>query len=466
MCKDGWYLYAIYKFPKVGPKGKDYVFLTRCHVLVYTVCYCFWKQNCTKPEKRNTSETNKTMYVAGWRSEWDETNSRRKFEMWCCKSDGLTMHFCNLTKNYTDADTSLVIARPRYKFFAFYEPKAIDGQIIRDVDHWYKNGILQLRFNICNINGSDGDCTKPCKRCQDIDPTGAICRPPVVVVVVPIINITSTTTAATTTCYMPPTGGGCQPPPPPQQMAAPMFARAFAAQARPNAAALAVPQTTPPPPCKMDVNFVLDSTGSLTQSGFNQEVQFIQTFTSQLTISPTDSRVGLTEFGHTAMQIFDFNSPQTQSYVQGQLSNLPYYASDTNITGALQTSLSKFTSPRPIPGTNTCRPRVDILITDGRQNVGTIPPAFPAAALRNMGVTLYAIGIGPDANQADLTSITGNANNVKMVDYSTLQQTVSWLLQAACAQQSGSCTNTYPPQPINSDPSGGSNGSDGSKKRK
>jgi hypothetical protein len=48
------------------------------------------------------------------------------------------MVHCNTTRNYTDADTVIVIGRPRYK--TFYTEQVEDGEIIRDIDQWYING--------------------------------------------------------------------------------------------------------------------------------------------------------------------------------------------------------------------------------------------------------------------------------------------------------------------------------------
>ena len=190
MCRDGNYMYAVHKYAVNGTKGKDYIFLTRCHELVYTACKCKWKMNCTKPDDRNTSKVNKTQYVAGWRSKWDEDAGHRKVEVLCCKSKGLKMLHCNATKNYTDADTSLVINRPRYKWNSWRKPKLRLGEIIRNIDQWHVNGFADLpflpslsscqlgiphfrslivRYNICAVNGSDGDCSKKCLDCDDLE---------------------------------------------------------------------------------------------------------------------------------------------------------------------------------------------------------------------------------------------------------------------------------------------------------
>jgi len=195
---------------------------------------------------------------------------------------------------------------------------------------------------------------------------------------------------------------------------------------------------------------MLDSTGSLTQTGFNQELQFISSFVGAITIGPTNSRMALTEFGDTSTQQWTFTSTaQTTANLQSKINALPYWAQSTNITGAIQTSIPGFASQSRHLTPTTCIPRVDILVTDGRQNIGYVPPSVPAQQLRGMGVAFYAVGIGPDASLAQLTTITGNPNQVFMVDYATLQQTVAKLVAATCATQSQTCTDTVPaPVPV------------------
>lgn len=82
-----------------------------------------------------------------------------------------------------------------------------------------------------------------------------------------------------------------------------------------------------------------------------------------------------------------------------------------------------------------------------RHNVGTLKPSVPAAQLRANGVTLYAVGIGPDANQQELTTITGDSSKVFMVEFATLQQIVDTIVQAACAQQNAPCPGSGVPAP-------------------
>jgi len=192
----------------------------------------------------------------------------------------------------------------------------------------------------------------------------------------------------------------------------------------------------------------LDSSGSLTQAGFDQEKLFIQNFIKQLTIGPTESRVALTEFGQSATQMWTFTSTtQSQSNLQNQVGGLAWYDSSTNITGGLQDTAQLFANSneqRHLTAT-TCIPQVAVLVTDGRNNVGNIPPSVPAAQLRAMGVNLYAVGIGPDASQQQLNTITGDPSHVFMVDYTTLQQIVTTVVQAACSQKPTACPNGIPP---------------------
>lgn len=57
---------------------KDYTFLTKCHPLTYTICYCFWRTNCTEPEQRAKGGGNETWYIAGWRSWWNKDAQHRE----------------------------------------------------------------------------------------------------------------------------------------------------------------------------------------------------------------------------------------------------------------------------------------------------------------------------------------------------------------------------------------------------
>lgn len=71
-----------------------------------------------------------------------------RVEVYCCKSAGVRLAFCNTTKNYTDTDTSLVVSRAKFRPDAFFFPKAWDGQVIRDVDQWRINGCAHVPWSV------------------------------------------------------------------------------------------------------------------------------------------------------------------------------------------------------------------------------------------------------------------------------------------------------------------------------
>lgn len=191
---------------------------------------------------------------------------------------------------------------------------------------------------------------------------------------------------------------------------------------------------------------MLDSSGSLTAQGFEQERAFLKAFVSQLDVDSGLNRVGLTEFGQSSQQIWTFtNTAQTQANLQKKIDDLKWWDSSTNITGAIQTALPVFASSSRHITETTCVPRVAILLTDGRHNTGDPPPSVPAEQMRAMGITVYAVGIGPDASKTQLTTITGDASKVFMVSFDDLQTIVDTVLKAACANQEQTCTDTIPP---------------------
>ena len=64
----------------------------------------------------------------------------------------MKMLHCNATKNYTDKDTSLVIARPRYKWNAWRKPKLRNGEIIRDIDQYQVNGYVLVASEFLRLD--------------------------------------------------------------------------------------------------------------------------------------------------------------------------------------------------------------------------------------------------------------------------------------------------------------------------
>jgi len=176
----------------------------------------------------------------------------------------------------------------------------------------------------------------------------------------------------------------------------------------------------------MDVVFLLDSSGSLGGQGFKQEKDFIQSFVSKLELGLNGSRVALVQFSTTAKLRMSFQDLQAQAAFKSVLDRLHFDAGDTNIHAALITATPLFDTKR------FQVPQVVILVTDGVHNDRLsrgISPGVPAKKLKEKGVIIYAVGIGPEAStdkaKANFNEYTGSESNVFLAEFSDLQNVVN-----------------------------------------
>lgn len=128
-------------------------------------------------------------------------------------------------------------------------------------------------------------------------------------------------------------------------------------------------------------------------------------------------RIGVALFSSSssvAIKLTDFyDVPMFQQAVQ----NLPQEGSITRIGRGLKVVYDKlFTKAY---GARSDASKVLILLTDGKQTrkYNFIEPSIPAKALRNSGVLIKAIGIGPYFSRKELESITGSSDAVFRVPY-------------------------------------------------
>jgi len=177
-------------------------------------------------------------------------------------------------------------------------------------------------------------------------------------------------------------------------------------------------------PCRMsemDIVFLLDSSASLSQTEFKQEVDFISSFVSKMQLGSDRSRAALIQFSTIATERFNFlDTPQNQLDIKQRLNNLQHEHGLTNITGAFWVAAPLLAS--------TKRDQVDqvaVLITDGFHNQGVIPPSVPAAKLRADGVLTYCLGVGGGVSRQSLVDICGDDDHVFIAQFSDLNFVVN-----------------------------------------
>ena len=166
--------------------------------------------------------------------------------------------------------------------------------------------------------------------------------------------------------------------------------------------------------CKVntDIFFVLDGSGSIGSSNFEQVRQFAIEFVDNLIIGPKDNQVGTIVFSGVGRIAFSLNTYSNRSDVLGAIQTIPYPSGFTNTPDGLckmvRHGFTELNGARP---TSAAVFRVAIVITDGQSNRessecqwNTLQAAKAVHAL-SPPVLVYVIGVTDYINKQELEAI-------------------------------------------------------------
>ncbi|XP_052078442.1 collagen alpha-1(XIV) chain-like isoform X2 [Mytilus californianus] len=142
-----------------------------------------------------------------------------------------------------------------------------------------------------------------------------------------------------------------------------------------------------------DVVYVIDKSGSVAESNFNEAINFIYMVTEYLTIGNNAIMVSIVTYSTTYSLEFALDTYSTNTSVLTAINGLIGTTTDGNThTGeALQ-----YVQTYILQTSNGARTGVDkvvVVLTDGASN-GAIDPGTAADSLRSDGVEVFAVGIG------------------------------------------------------------------------
>ena len=162
---------------------------------------------------------------------------------------------------------------------------------------------------------------------------------------------------------------------------------------------------------KVDVGFVLDSSGSL-RDDYGKEKNFLKALAATFGVSEQGARAGVVTFSYNTEHSIKLNDHYDLSSFSDAVDNIALMGHTTRIDKALRLTQSDMFSIA-----NGGRPgvsKVVIVLTDGSQtqDVGAEDPGDVAEELRAMGYKVLAVGIGDGVNNTELAHITGDKANV------------------------------------------------------
>jgi Mg-chelatase subunit ChlD len=149
-----------------------------------------------------------------------------------------------------------------------------------------------------------------------------------------------------------------------------------------------------------DVAIALDTSNSMLEDGkLGEAVAAAKTFVGLLRL-PADQAALVGFYGQAELL-----QPLTgdRALLESRLDNLTTHGG-TRIDKGIDTAVAELLSPRHAEGNQ----RVLVLLSDGQQLEEPTLPAISAAFARRMGITVYAIALGSDADEATLRTVAGS----------------------------------------------------------
>jgi len=126
--------------------------------------------------------------------------------------------------------------------------------------------------------------------------------------------------------------------------------------------------TAPPANCTaaVDLIFVLDASGSIESSGFEQMKSFVSELVNKFDVENGHVRVGLLTYSTTVQVTFNLNMYTSRADIRAAISRLTYVAGRTNTGDAL--AHARTVMLQPAAGDRPHVPNVIVVLTDGGSN--------------------------------------------------------------------------------------------------
>ncbi|KAL8625937.1 hypothetical protein ACOMHN_012529 [Nucella lapillus] len=141
---------------------------------------------------------------------------------------------------------------------------------------------------------------------------------------------------------------------------------------------------------KLDLTFILDSSGSVTYQDFKLMRKFAASVVDAMNVSSEAVRIADIVYGTAVKVFFDFND---NGDVKSKLLLTNKVGGGTNTAAALDTAKATLYNYGTAVGARKNVKKVAILVTDGRSNSFTAT-VNAAKRLKDAGTTIFAIGVG------------------------------------------------------------------------
>ncbi|XP_028394865.1 uncharacterized protein LOC114519007 [Dendronephthya gigantea] len=174
---------------------------------------------------------------------------------------------------------------------------------------------------------------------------------------------------------------------------------------------------------KLDLGFILDSSGSVGYNNFERMKQFVKDFADFYKLGREETRISVMSFSSFANIRIRFSTYfSTKSEFDNSVDRIPFTAGGTATSVALNLAYnSMFTAQYGARGSEF--KKVMIILTDGRSNTGQV--SGPSRQLKNSGVVIFSVGIGQSLSMQELREMASDPVDQHVITLNNFTQLAS-----------------------------------------
>eukprot|EP00794_Sanderia_malayensis_P010634 gene10634-11762_t len=195
----------------------------------------------------------------------------------------------------------------------------------------------------------------------------------------------------------------------------------------------------------VEIAFALDSSSSIKDAAYRRMKDVTKRVIDSFTVSQSGSRFSVLLYSSDAELQFNLVRYDSANGVKTAIDNLPHMKSGTRIDKALRLAKEKIFSLEGY--VRQRRPMVLVVVTDGSTNRGSEDLAVASKPLKDYGVRVIAVGVGPEVNRYELikfASAPTSQNIFTSKNFDDLVPSIFSLTEAMCKGKPGTCQKIKP----------------------
>ncbi|CAC5378859.1 COL6A [Mytilus coruscus] len=194
---------------------------------------------------------------------------------------------------------------------------------------------------------------------------------------------------------------------------------------------------------KVDLVYLVDSSGSVGSINFNKEKEFINNSLSQFIIGYNDALVGVVTFSTIPREQFKLNAFLDKAALIYAITKIPYLTGNTHTAEAINFVNSHMFIPSS--GDRADAQNVLVVLTDG-QSSDPAKTLQEVNRLKQRNTVVIAVGIGSGVSKSELNAMVSDPSYVLFVnDFDALKQIHDVVHSVAC-NLVNTATTPRPPQ--------------------